>query len=658
MKFSLEFLKEFVDIRVRPQELARKFTMAGLEIGSLQRVGQDFSFEAEVTSNRPDLLSIVGLSYEAAALVGQKVKAIKQENIKQPPERKDVEIREPRECFFYLGKRIENVKVSSSPSWLKNKLVCCGIKPVNNVVDITNYCMLKWGQPLHAFDLGVIKENIRVRKAKPKERILCLDDKERVLDKESLVIADSEKALAVAGIIGGKESEIKDRTQNIFLEAALFSPLSIRRTRRFLGIDTDSSYRFERSVNPLYLEQACSEAVGLILELTGGRLVSCSKSGRLPKPKPAAIRFSYQDLNQLMGTEIKKSACCNILKSIGCKLNRREDQIVVIPPSFRTDLKIQEDLFEEVSRIWGYKNILPQVPVFTRPDDRETSLYGFKQRLKQKIISLGFKEIVTFSLVNQNHYLIKDKEQQVIRLKNPLRADECLLRPSLHIGMAQVMKYNVFRKQEKLEFFEIADTFVKGEGSFCEVPKLCLGMHSPERKDFFLFKAKINALIRNLGLSSLDWENAGKTKDFSNLCEFKCGSWAGVLDRQASKEAGLENVFLAEFSIGDLFKRAESPVYCKLNEYPWVDRDISLGLKEKTDFINIAKVIKNKTQGLLKEYKVVDIYKGKNIPDGFTGLTLRLSYQHKERTLEAKEVDRIHFDLREALSQEKNLFLR
>ncbi len=658
MKFSLQFLKEFVDIDIEPQELAEKFTMAGLEIGSLEKIGKDYSFEAEVTSNRPDLLSILGLSYEAAALLGEKVKIDKKQDKVKLLKGFDVEIKENKECPFYLGKVIKNVKVKPSPEWLKSRLLACGINPVNNVVDITNYCMLKWGQPLHAFDLNLVKEKIIVRKAKEKESLLCIDDKERVLDKSNLVIADNQKVLAIAGIIGGKESEIKDNTSCIFLEAALFSSLSIRKTRRSLGIDTDSSYRFERNVSPLYLERASLQAAELIQELAGANTVSATKKGKLPQLKRKNIEFSQGGLNKLMGTYIKKEESRKILKSIGAKIEEKKEVFNVIPPLFRTDLKIEQDLFEEVSRIWGYSKIEPQVPSFFQEEDRDKSLYEFKNKLRNKLITLGFKEIVTYSVVNKDHVLLKDNKAETIRIKNPLRADEDTLRPFLYVGQVESIKYNVSRKHKHLQFFEIADTFSRSNACFEEIPKISLGMHSQSENDFYLFKAKIDKFIEELGLTGLGWENQGFRGNFSNFCQFGKDLWVGVLKNEITRKLGLDNVFIAELDLTRLIERVKPPVYNKVNEFPWVERDISLGLKQGREFKDIEKIIKKRTQNLLKEYKILDVYKGKNIEKGFLGLTLRLFYQHNKRTLKSEEVDSVHFGLRDALDKEEFVFLR
>lgn len=657
MKFSLEFLKEFVDIKEKPEEIANKLTLVGLEVGQIEKVDSDVSFDAEVTSNRPDLLSIFGIAHEVAALTGQRVKTRNQLREKSFSRNLDVEIKDKSDCSLYLGREIKGVQVKPSPKWLQVRLAACGISSVNNIVDITNYCMLKWGQPLHAFDLKIIDEKIIIRRARKGESLLCIDNKERILNKQHLVVADVKKALAVAGIIGGKESEINNRTTDIFLEAAIFSPLVIRRSRRSLGIDTDSSYRFERQVNPFYLEQASKEAVDLICELGKGKAVSYVKKGSLPPKEKKKIKFNSEKMNSILGVKIKKQEAIKILKSIGCEVEKNKSSFSIIPPLFRTDISIPEDIVEEIARIWGYENIPAKLPALKRNSEAKKSVFRFKNILRNKLAGVGFDEIITISIISEEDRFLDKKKKNLIHINNPLRANENVLRTDIYPGMINCIKHNVDRKQYSLKFFEIADGFTKDRKPFSESSRICLGAHSEKKEDFFIFKGQVERFLSSLGIKNIAWKHA-ESEEFSNYCTLKDIGWCGILSKKQCNELGLKEVFIAEFASERLFEKSYTPVYKKINYYPWIERDVSIGLRKDLQFREIEKIINDKAKDLLKGYKIVDIYMGKKIADDSVGITLRLSYQHKDRTLQSEEVDNIHFKVRDAFGQKEGVFLR
>ncbi len=655
MKFSLDFLKEFVDIRISPEKLANKLTMAGLEVSSVKKIGQDFSFEAEVTSNRQDLLSILGIAHEAAALLGKKVNPVKVRPKKKTIDT-DIVIKNRDDCRFYAGAVIRNVTVGESPEWLKQRLLSCGMNPVNNIVDITNYCMLKWGQPLHAFDLGRIGKKIIVRRAEKKEKLACLDAKERILDSKILVIADEASVLALAGIIGGENSQVTNHTKNIFLESAVFSPLTIRRGRRQLGVDTESSYRFERSVNPAFTEQASMEAARLICELTGADFAGYKKRGSRPKIKKKPIIFTNKRMEHCLGVRITERQSLKILRSLGCKVNKRVKKTLIMPPVFRQDLNIEEDLYEEISRIYGFDKIEPDLPPLKRHIQKIKSAHDFKKKLRQKLLRLRFSEIMTLSIVSQGHPLLA-QNGDFIKIENPLRAGENVLRPEIFMGMVEVMQHNARRKQAGLAFFEIADSFKRDKDSFIETPKLCIGRHSENKEDFFVFKGKIETFLKEVGIKKYSFKESGDPL-FSNICELDDFGWIGILHSKVAGKFDLDKVFLAEIDIAKIYKLSRPPWFKKINDYPWIERDISIAVSKDIKFGAIDKMIKQQCGELLKEYKIIDVYKGEKIPDNFSGYTLRVYYQHPERTLESEEVDNLHFGLRDFLEREDGVVLR
>ncbi len=655
MRFSWKFLEEFLELRrVKPQKLAELLTMAGLEVSEIEEREGDFIFETEVTSNRPDLLSIVGIAYEAGALLGEKIKLPKVKLRNSPLLKMPIRIKDKKDCLFYVARIIRGVKVEPSPSWLKERVINLGINSVNNIVDVTNYCMLKWGQPLHAFDLDKIEEALVIRRAYRGERLLCIDNKERELSEEVLVIADKKRPLALAGIIGGKDSEVTDSTENILIEAAIFSPLTVRRGRRFLGIESESSYRFERGLNGLYLEKASSEACQLILELGGGKFSGYKKAGQRPSFKSFWIKFDNQNLNNFLGTKIKEKDSLRILKSLNFVVKRKKTSVLVKPPLYRQDIKQEVDLVEEVSRLWGYQRIEESLPPIIRALRREDSFYKFKERLKNKLLSLGFSEVVTFSIISEkeNYNHLKS-----IKLINPLRKEESILRPELFLGLVKVFQYNVYRKEKDLEFFEIANSFLREEDSFQEKVKLALGKYARTLEDFYFFKAKVESFLKDLGIKEFSLEPKEK-EAFSNYACLEDFGWIGILRADLAKELDLEKVFLAEFDLEKLYQRRSPAVFEEIVPFPWIERDISLAKRKDLSFREIEGIIKKEVAQLLKEFRVIDIYQGEKIPPDFIGFTLRIFYQHSQRTLSSEEVDSLHFRLREALAKKEGVILR
>ena len=668
MKFSWNFLKEFLDLNISPEDAASKLTTSGLEVVSLNKHGEDTIFEVEVTANRPDLLSVVGIAYELAALTGRKHRIARDKPACRPVLDIPIEIEDKIDCPFYVARLIKEVKVGVSPAWLKQILAACGVNSINNIVDITNYCMLKWGQPLHAFDFKEIKEKIAIRRAKPGETLMCIDAKERSLTRDTLVIADKYSVLALAGIVGGKGSEVTDNTKDVLLESAVFSPLTTRRSRTILGINTESSYRFERGVNPFYLEKASWEAAALMQKLADGKFIGYKKAGASYLPKRSGINFESHRMNSFLGAEIKEDKALKILNNLDFQISKLRNKTVVKPPFFRLDVKLEEDVFEEVARIWGYQNIPNKLPALSRQFDEAESFYKFKQKIRDKVSRLGFQEIMTYSVISEQNLLSfenaisksasSEKDPGLlVKIINPLREGEDILRPSIFPGMVQAFVFNVYRKQASLEFFEIADSFTRADKSFKETTKLCMGFHKENLDEFYVFKARIEALLRECGIrDSLFIEKDHSF--FLSFCRIKDFGWLGILNADSCRKQDLKYVFLAELDLTLLSKNARPALFSRINYLPWIERDVSLALRKNIRFREIEKIIKEQTGQLLKDYEIIDVYKGEKLGKGFIGFTLRVCYQHKERTLTAEEVDSLHFKLRDALAKKEGVVLR
>ncbi len=660
MKFSLSFLKEFLDFKMSPRKIASILTMGGLEIEDIKKVKGDYIFEAEVTSNRSDWLSIFGIAHELAGLCGKRIK-FKIPKVTYTPLLKEIsiDIEDFRDCPLYIARLIKNVKILPSIRNVKEKVINCGINSVNSVVDITNYCMLKWGNPLHAFDFDKIEGNIHIRRAKDKETFVGLDNKEYLLSRENLVISDDKKVIALAGVIGAKNTEVDFNTKNILLEGAIFSPLTIRRSRRSVGLDTDSSYRFERGVLSKLLEIASYDAADFIIRTCGGINSGYKKVGKKVSLSKKRIYFNLSQLNTYIGKIFSFNNVKTILSNLGFTVKvKSKENFFVFPPFFRTDISIKEDIFEEIARCYGYNFIKEELPLL-RYSHKRDSLCIFKEELKEFLLRLGLSEIITYSLTSIEK-LDALKEKNFIILDNPLRHEENALRTTLLLGMVEAMRYNINQKNSNLRFFEIADVYKRYNKKILEEPFLgCIV--NEESGGFYYLKGIVEKIIKFLNIKKAKFLEDKKENFLSGIkiiADNKNLGFLGVLNPKTtifnlkSKLSFFEmDIKLAAFLKRDI-------TYSAFSRYPVVFRDISLVLKKDVKFKEIEKTISDILTATFYRYRILDIYRGKDTPKGFVFLTLRIFYQAKDKTLTAEEVDKLHFKLRDELSKKEGITLR
>jgi len=659
MKFSLNFIKEFLKIEVNPKKLATLLTMAGMEVESVEASGDDFIFEIEVTTNRYDWLSMIGIAHEVSAVLGKtlnfKYPTILEKPVFNTPK---IKIEDKIDCPYYIGRLIKNVKVSPSSPWLKKRVVNCGISSVNNIVDITNYCMLKWGNPLHAFDYDKVEGDIYIRRARNKEVFLGIDDKERILSPQNLVIADSKKVIAIAGIIGAKNTEVDDNTKNVFLEAAIFSPIAVRRSSRAIGLTTESSYRFERTVFSYHLECASFEAASLISKITN----AFQRAGKRVKAQPAKITIDLEELNSYLGTSISQKELRSNLLSLGFSLGKiSKNKVWVMAPSFRLDIKREVDIYEEFARVYGYELIPPAIPFLNRSNKKINQKIASspKNQLRTYVALLGFREIITYSMEEdrQQHQANPD---EIIKITNPLRAQENSLRMNLLTGMLKCMCHNLNRGAAELSFFELADIYLKEKKKFKEIPVIALAV-SGNQDRFFSLKRAVEEILSYLGIEKINFYEKSFTS-FKNALSLEAGKenlgFLGKLDQKEKKLYGLkEDVFFAQINLISLSKAACKIEYKPFSIYPPVFRDISLVLQKSIKFREIESIIRNSGR-YLKDLRIVDVYQGKDISKDTKAFTLRIFYQAQEKTLTAQEVDSFHNDIRQKLKDQKGIHLR
>lgn len=669
MKFSLNFIREFLKVSTDPRRLARLLTLCGMEVEGLERKGNDWVFSIEVTANRYDWLSMVGIAKEIAAVSGRKL------HFKYPSIKKEVVLKEKkiviadrRDCPYYVGRMITGVKVTASAGRLKQQVVNCGVNAVNNIVDITNYAMLKWGNPLHAFDSDKIEGDIYVRRARPGENFLGIDGKERILEKSNLVIADAKKVIALAGVMGAKNTEVDNATRNIFLEAAVFSPLAVRRSRRSVGLDTESSYRFERMVSPQYLEYASQEAAKLIAETAGGKRSGRGQAGKKPFASGKKIAVHLNELNSYLGADFTAAAVKETLNSLGFsvrKLTAQRLEVSVDPQRF--DLKREVDIYEEFCRIYGYEKIRPAIPCLTGRRAKKSSgaakdIYNFKNRLGDFVALLGFREITTYSL-DREEDLAGFSGAEIIKVLNPLRSQEDALRPGLVLGMIKSLRHNLNRNQECLRFFEIADIYFKKESGFLEQPVLALGA-AGSAADFFLLKGAMQEIFNFLDINSAELVPLEKKlpPGFGSALEARVkgrpAGFLGKLSKAAKKNFDLKkDLFFGQLALPLLAAAAGAKQYQPFSLYPVVWRDISIALSKDVQFTAVEKLIRE-GNAYFCGLRIIDFYKGEDRLTGTGVFTLRIFYQSDQKTLTSDQVDEFHNRIRDKLKQLSGLELR
>jgi len=668
MRFTYNWLKEFVNVKIPAQELAKRLTMAGLEVVSVKAMDNDFVFEAEITSNRPDCLSIVGIAREVAAILGVKLKVVNNRLNKKylTPKTKhpapfSIEIENKKDCPLYNAKIIRDVKIGPSPDWLKTRLELIGCRSINNVVDITNYIMFTRGQPLHAFDLDKLNsDRVSVRRARSGEKLVIIDGQEKTLDADILVIANKNNPVAIAGVMGGRDTEVNPDTKNVLLEAAVFNPALVRSGRRKLGLESESSYRFERGVDLQKTEFSSSECLRLIQEFSQGECVF-SKSSAPLKVKNKKITLDITRVKKILGIEnINQAKIKKILYDLGFKLKTKgKNNLSVEISSHRPDVTLEADLIEEIARLLGYENIPTTLPAIIPKAsfDRKRELVS---KTKDILVGLGLNEVITYSLISRD--LLKsqiNQRSEPIEIANPLSKEQEILRPTLIPSLLKCTAYNLNQKENYINIFEIANGFLKSTDN---KPRegILLSIALCGSKTYFLqqglvkdeaglsnLKGILEALFEHLGIKDYDFHSQGAEEISVNVHQEKIGTMLNlptyILDNLDIKNKA---VVALELSLDRLFSHADlTKKFTQLPVYPAISRDISFILKEELPVEEVLKSIKDKAGELLSGVRVVDYYKGKQISAGFKGLTISCIYRSDRRTLTETEIDPIHTDV-------------
>lgn len=712
MLVSYNWLRELTGTKLGPQEVRDRLTNVGLAIDAVEDRTGDHVLDVEVPSNRGDCLSHVGVARELAVIEGFQISDLKfqipnsKTGIKSEKgeikSKKDgiksdrgkigeltaVEIIDPDLCPRYAAHVVREVKIAPSPDWLVKKLEAIGQRPINNVADITNYVLHELGQPLHAFDLAKLAEHrIVVRRAAAGETIKTLDGVERKLDPEMLVIADARNPVAVAGVMGGEESEISNTTTEVLIESAYFTPSSVRRTARLLGLHTEASHRFERGTDPAGVLRAQERCVSLICELAGGVATEDVLDVYPNKAEKKVATLRPERVEAITGLQVADDDMLRILTALGFELHEKNvSQLTFSIPTWRHDVAIEEDLVEEVARHSGYDRIKTELPPASLAGEYHSSERR-KRALHQALSARGWDEAISFSFIDTAHddqfdllpafAVTGDAAQRFVTLRNPIIEDWVRMRPTLLAGLLNAGRHNLNQGTRDISLYELGRVFRASKNGELPEEREALAMFAtggvleadkaaPIRDfDFDDLKGAVESARSALKLPAFDY-HADNIKHLRpgqaaavTINGQRIGSLGRLAEAVASSYKFRQTVFVAEIDLTALLGIEELPVlYSPLPRFPSIVRDVSLLVDRK---VTVAELLRAANQQEVENSAgamFVGVYEGEGIAAGKRSITLRFEYRAADRTLRDEEVDELHWPVVKALQKEFNAEVR
>lgn len=649
---------------------------SGLSIDEALELKDDV-IEFEITSNRPDCLSLIGMAKEAASTLDLEYKDVKVELSKSGGEAQnfvDVLVDNENLCKRYCARVVKDIVIEPSPRWLRRRLAASGVRPINNIVDITNYVMLELGQPMHAFDLDKVEGGtIIVRDAKKDEKLITLDDKKRILDESMLIIADKNKAIGIAGVMGGLNTEITKETRNIVLESAHFDGGSVRSTSKKLALRSEASSRFEKGVDIVNVEKAIDRAVQLIEELGAGSVVEGKLDVLNTSLSPKIVEAKWARINELLGLELTADEIARILNSLNLKTLVDKDIIKVTVPSFRLDIEGVADLAEEVARIYGYDNIPNTLMEGSVAKGYYTDEQNMVNEVKETLVALGLFEIVTYSFYSPEVYgrigYSKEDYPDTVRIENPLGEDQSAMRTSMIPGLLEVLARNKNRSIDDYKVFEIGNIFIPKSLPLKELPDeistLSIGGYG-DNFDFFELKGKLTYLFNEFNIGDkIEFKSSnhpsfhpGKTAMI--LLDGEKLGYIGEIHPKVCENYEIDSsIVLSEINFSLFLEKASlDKSYSQLPRYPAVERDLAIIVSKDIQFSKLLKIIKEKGVPFLSDVELFDIYEGKQIPEGSRSLAFSLKYRDPDRTLTDQDINPVHDAIIEALEKDLSADLR
>lgn len=657
MKFSYNWLKEYLPNLPPVQKLANQLSIKSFEVEKVERKGNDFVLEINLPPNRfSDASGHLGLAKEISAILDIPLKT-PDFHFKEAEEKAEkflnVKIFDKNDCYRYSSRVIFDVEVKESPQWLKKRLESCGLQSINNVVDATNYVMLLTGQPLHAFDYDKLSgKNIKtliVRRAKNNETITTLDDKKVSLNKDILLIADLKNPLAIAGIKGGKVAEIDSQTKRIVLESANFNPTLIRQASKKIGISTDASLRFERFISPLLTTEALNIVAYLIQKLAGGKILKGIIDIFPQKIGKKVLGFNFEKFYQFIGFSIDKKFIEKKFQSLGFKIIKKSstDLFVEIPP-YRTDIERFEDLAEEILRLYDYNKTPALAPLISVKPINLSEEIIFRNKIKDVLISYGLDEVYSYSFISTNDIQnFNLNEKNLIALENPISSEYAYLQPTLIINLLKIANTNL-KFYDLIKIFIIGKTFQKAPIKPYEEWRLAMAIATKNKKDdtlFFELKGIIESLTDALNCYQISFDNANMDWFIKNRSaiiksdDLDLGYIGQITPVLSHKYIDGYNIILCELDINKLLKLSQEEYeFTPLPKYPAVIRDISILVDLDIRLSEILNVIYESESEILFDVDLFDIYEGENLPENKKSLSFHLIFQANDHTLTSEEV--------------------
>jgi phenylalanyl-tRNA synthetase beta chain len=676
-----------IEGKLAPKEYAEGIFVfpADTEVGSdamTQLNRDDQVLELSLTPNRSDALSMLGVAYEVAAILGREVK-LPEANVTEATEKASdyisISVDAKEENPLYVGKVIKNVKIGPAPLWMQTRLMAAGIRPHNNVVDITNYILLEYGQPLHAFDYDRLgSKEILVRLAHEGEVVETLDDVKRTLSSDELVITNGQIPVALAGVMGGANSEVSSDTTTVLLESAYFKGGSIRKTSKTHGLRSEASARFEKGVDPNRVRAAAERAAYLMELYAGGEVLEGSVVADSLEIQPAVVSTTLEKINNVIGMKLDIKTVEAIFARLKFDVETDNEVFKVTVPTRRGDITIEEDLIEEVARLYGYDNIPSTLPIGEATPGR-LSDYQLKRRIARNYLeSTGLYQAVTYSLTSEDkvsQYALDKREP--IRLAMPMSEERSLLRLSIVPQLLEVLKYNAARQHDSTGVYETGAVFLAESGQ--ELPQeqehLAVALtglwHSHlwqgEKKpvDFYVLKGILEGLFAKLGLqekveyrkASIEGMHPGRTAEV--LLEGRSIGFVGQIHPQVQKEKDLKDTYVSEINLREALQASTEPLkYQSIPRYPSITRDIALVVDKAVSSFELKSVIQIAGGALLKEVQVFDLYEGDRLEAGTKSIAFSLKYFDPERTLTDEDVTKTHQQVLNALEQKTGAVLR
>lgn len=630
----------------------------------------DSVIDFDLTANRGDLLSILGMAYEVGAIYDKKVKNIDlshKENSEDINDSFKVNVN-TENCSIFLAKKVKNVKIKESPDYIKSRLIASGIRPINNVVDISNYVMLETGQPLHFYDADTLKGCLEVRMAEEGEKLTTLDNIERTLKQEDIVISNGEKAIGLAGVMGGLETEITDNTKNIIIEAAIFDNVKVRRTSNSI-LRSEASNRFEKGLDSNRTYMAIERACNLLEKYAEAEIVGNIAKYDTTDRSDKSIDITAKNINAILGMQITEQEILDVFRRLGFTTTVKDDIITVNVPKRRIDISIKEDLIEEVGRIYGVNNIKGKLPDIA---PKMGSYDKVERQIRNKMINLGLNETLSYVLVPENEAKMFTKDDiEVVKLLAPLSEDKNTLRHSLTVALHKIYKYNKARSNKDVSIFEIGKAFQKQNEEYGETKKLAalmsgdyyVGMEK-KKVDFYVIKGIAEEILDYLGYNG----RYSFVKDLNKLPEEMHPGQSAVISvnndivgiiGKIHPSVEKEDVFILEIDLDKLLaKKVGKMKYKEISKFPNIKKDLAVVVDKNVTAQEIGMNIKKFAGSLLENYEVFDVYTGEGVAEDKKSVAFSLTFGKQDRTLTDEEINAVMEKIVEGLEKKLQAELR